>query len=76
MATHSSILAWEMLWIEQPAWLQTMGSQSPAQLNTHTHTHTLVYLFACLVTICFGCAGPSFRHLGPVVAMLGPRCSV
>ena len=27
MATHSSILAWETLWTEEPAGLQPMGSQ-------------------------------------------------
>ena len=27
MATHSSILAWGILWIEEPGRLQTMGSQ-------------------------------------------------
>ena len=27
MATHSSILAWEILWIEEPAGLWSMGSQ-------------------------------------------------
>ena len=27
MATHSSILAWRILWIEEPGWLQSMGSQ-------------------------------------------------
>ena len=27
MATHSSILAWEILWTEEPGWLQSMGSQ-------------------------------------------------
>ena len=27
MATHSSILAWEIPWIEEPARLQSMGSQ-------------------------------------------------
>ena len=27
MATHSSILAWEVLWIEEPGGLQSMGSQ-------------------------------------------------
>ena len=26
--THSSILAWETLWTEEPGGLQTMGSQS------------------------------------------------
>ena len=28
MATHSSILAWEILWTEEPGRLQSMGSQS------------------------------------------------
>ena len=27
IATHSSILAWEILWTEEPGGLQTMGSQ-------------------------------------------------
>ena len=27
MATHSSILAWKILWMEEPSRLQSMGSQ-------------------------------------------------
>ena len=27
MATHSRILAWEILWIEEPGGLQSMGSK-------------------------------------------------
>ena len=27
MATHSSILAWEILWTEEPGRVQSMGSQ-------------------------------------------------
>ena len=27
MATHSSILAWEIPWMEEPSGLQSMGSQ-------------------------------------------------
>ena len=27
MATHSSVLAWEIPWTEEPGWLQPMGSQ-------------------------------------------------
>ena len=27
MATHFSILAWEIPWTEEPGWLQSMGSQ-------------------------------------------------
>ena len=27
VATHSDILAWEIPWIEEPGWLQSMGLQ-------------------------------------------------
>ena len=27
MAIHSSILAWELAWTEEPVWLQSMGTQ-------------------------------------------------
>ena len=30
MATHSSILAWRILWTEEPGGLQSMGSQRRA----------------------------------------------
>ena len=34
MATHSSVLAWEILWTEEPGGPQSMGSQkSQAQLT-------------------------------------------
>ena len=33
MATHFSILAWEIPWTEDPAGLQSMGSQSQTQLS-------------------------------------------
>ena len=35
MATHFSILAWKILWTEEPGRLQSMGSQSRSRLNTH-----------------------------------------
>ena len=36
MATHSSILAWEIPWTEEPNGLQSMGSQkNRTQLSTH-----------------------------------------
>ena len=38
MATHSSIPAWEIPWIEEPGGLQSMGSQELdmiEQLSTH-----------------------------------------
>jgi len=31
MATHSSILAWRILWAEEPGGLQSMGSQRVGQ---------------------------------------------
>ena len=37
MATHSSILAWEISWTEEPGGLQSMGSQkSQTQLSNST----------------------------------------
>ena len=33
MATHSSILAWRILWTEEPGGLQSMGLQSQTQLS-------------------------------------------
>ena len=32
-ATHSSILAWEMPWTEEPGGLQSMGHKSQIQLS-------------------------------------------
>ena len=36
MATHSSILAWKIPQVEEPGWLQSMGSQSRTRLNDFT----------------------------------------
>ena len=36
MAPHSSFLAWEIPWTEEPGGLQALGSQSRTQLSTHT----------------------------------------
>ena len=38
MATHSSVLAWEVSWTEEPGRIQSMGSQeldTTQQLNHH-----------------------------------------
>ena len=48
MAAYSSILAWKIPWTEEPAGLQSLGSQSDmterlsarARMHTHIHTHT------------------------------------
>ena len=39
MATHSSILAWKILWTEEPCGLQFTGSQRVGHNWAHTHTH-------------------------------------
>ena len=38
MATHSSIHAWEIPWIEEPGGLQSLGSQTAGH-NRVTNTH-------------------------------------
>ena len=45
MATHSRILAWEILWTKEAGGLRSMGSLradtiEQARPHTHTHTHT------------------------------------
>ena len=44
MATHSSILAWEILWTEEPGGLQSMGSQEAGHdLGTKQQPNLLGY---------------------------------
>ena len=38
LATHSSILAWEIPWTEEPGRLQSMGLQRVGQLSDFTFT--------------------------------------
>ena len=40
MAPHSSILAWEIPWIEEPGGLPSLGLKRVEHGWTHTHTHT------------------------------------
>ena len=43
MTTHTSILAWEIPWIDEPGRLQSMGSQRVRHdLATKQHTYLLV----------------------------------
>ena len=44
MATHFSILAWEIPWTEEPGQLQSTRSQSQTQLSTHEHTSSTLIL--------------------------------
>ena len=51
MATHSSILAWEIPWTEEPGGLQSMGSERVRGnwVTEHTHSWFTVESY-CLVT--------------------------
>ena len=39
MATHSSLLAWEILWTEKTGRLKSMGSQKSDTTERLNHTH-------------------------------------
>ena len=41
MATHTSILAWKIPWMEEPGRLQSMGLQSQTRLSGFTFTFLL-----------------------------------
>ena len=41
MATHSSVLAWEVPWTEEPGGLQSMGSQE-SDMTEHTCTQFIM----------------------------------
>ena len=45
--THSSILAWKILWTEEPGSLQSMGSQRVRHNWATKHTHTSKGPFVC-----------------------------
>ena len=55
MATHSSILAWRILWIEEPGGLQSMGVRKSQtrleQFNTHMHARSASQAFGGRVDI-------------------------
>ena len=53
MATHFSILAWRILWTEEPGRLQSMGLQSDMTERLHTHTYREVEpIEAVCVCVC------------------------
>ena len=55
MATHSSVLAWEIPWTEEPGGLQSMGSQSQTRLSMRAHALTFrtVSLVFSVMILCF-----------------------
>jgi len=42
MATHSSVLAWEIPWTEEPNGLQSMGSQASDRMRSEVKVANLV----------------------------------
>ena len=45
MSTHSSSLAWKVLWMEEPGRLQSMGSQEESGMTEQLHFH---FSFSCI----------------------------
>ena len=49
MAMHSRVLAWRMLWTEQPSGLQSIGVAKSwtgvKRLSTHTCIHIYIYIY-------------------------------
>ena len=48
MATHSSALAWRILWTEEPGGLPSMGSQSRARLKPLSSSSSSVFMSVLL----------------------------
>ena len=74
MATHSSILAWEIPWTEEPARLQSVGCRRVGcdlvTTHTHTHTHTRVLRSSARIQVSFHqvtdlCTGSEMALLEP-----------
>ena len=52
MATHSSILTWEIPWTEEPSRLQSTGSQGVGQDSDSTAAATTYSLIGMFVPVC------------------------
>ena len=77
MATHSSILAWEIPWTEEPGGLQSMGSERighnlvTKQQQIHLLTATTAFVF-----LAFTQHKQGTQHLGVKPASQSPHaCS-
>ena len=71
-ATHSSILAWEISWTEEPGGLQVMGSQRAGHdlviKQQHTYTYVWNSVFVCV------CVSFVFKHPAPKKGQNCARC--
>ena len=71
MATHSSILAWEAPWTEEPGWLQSTGLWRVRHKWAHTRTHSHFIMFIVLVSavqwsesaLCIHMSSPSWTSI-------------
>ena len=67
MSNHSSILTWEIPWIEEPGSLYypwgLRESDVAERLKTHTHTHMFLNPFPLLLLNCFYYRGVSAKNL-------------
>ena len=52
MATHSSILAWEIAWTEECGQLQSMGSQEESDTTEQVNNKQLIYLALLGLSLC------------------------
>ena len=56
MATHSSVLAWEIPWTEQLVsmyWIDTVHRVAESDMTEHTHTELYLKFFLNLSRYCF-----------------------
>ena len=49
MATHSSILAWRIPWMEEPGVLPSMGLQRVGMTEATSHTHKCTTQYGVLL---------------------------
>ena len=52
MTTHSSVLSWKIPWTEESGRLQSMGSQSQAQLRNLVQAQDQNYVHNIFVCLC------------------------
>ena len=64
IATHSSILAWEILWTEEPGRLQSAGLQRVGHDLATEHTDTNICVSFVLLNDFYSCLPNSFYFLG------------
>ena len=62
ISTHSSILAWEIPWTEEPGGLQFMGLQRVGQDLVTACRHTCYYKILTIGVIGWGLSGNSMYH--------------